>query len=121
MPRILIIEDEEHVRSLTRKTLEMEGFDVFEAEDGDSGIKAYDENDIDLIVTDIIMPGKEGIETIMELRKKNPEVKIIAISGAGKMGPGEYLRLASTFGANHTFAKPFDRKEFVETIKGLLA
>jgi CheY-like chemotaxis protein len=121
MPRILIIEDEEQVRSVTRRTLEGEGYDVLEAEDGFSGIKAFTENDVDLIITDIIMPGMEGIETIVELRKRNPEIKIIAISGAGKMGPGEYLRLAKVFGANHTFAKPFDRVEFVATVKGLLA
>lgn len=121
MPCILIIEDEVQVRKLTRQMLELEGLDVIEAGDGDSGLRAYTENEIDLIITDIIMPGKEGIETILELRRENPEVKIIAMSGGGRMGPDGYLELAKKFGANRTFRKPFDRIELVQAVKDLLA
>lgn len=121
MPRILIIEDEVQVRKLTRQMLEMEGFEVLEAGDGDSGLKTFTENEIDLIITDIIMPGKEGIETILELRRENPGVKIIAMSGGGRMGPDGYLELARKFGANQTFRKPFDRLELVQAVKDLIA
>ena len=120
MPRILIIEDEVNVRKLTRQMLELEGFEVLEAGDGDSGLRTFKENEVDLIITDIIMPGKEGIETILELRRDNPGVKIIAMSGGGRMGPDGYLELARKFGANHTFSKPFDRQELVEAVKELL-
>lgn len=120
MSRILIIEDEVQVRKLTRQMLELEGFEVLEAGDGDSGLKTFTENDVDLIITDIIMPGKEGIETILELRRINPEVKIIAMSGGGRMGPDGYLELARKFGANQTFSKPFDRAGLVAAVKELL-
>jgi len=121
MPCILIIEDEVQVRKLTRQMLELEGLDVIEAGDGDSGLRAFTENEVDLIITDIIMPGKEGIETILELRRENPEVKIIAMSGGGRMGPDGYLELAKKFGANRTFRKPFDRIELVQAVRDLLA
>ncbi len=87
MPRILVIEDEIQVRRLTRQMLELEGFEVLEAGDGDTGLQMFAENSIDLVITDIIMPGKEGIETILELKQKRPDIKIIAISGGGRIGP----------------------------------
>lgn len=121
MPCILIIEDEVQVRKLTRQMLEMEGLEVIEAGDGDSGLKLFTENEIDLVITDIIMPGKEGIETILELRRKDPAVKIIAMSGGGRMGPDGYLDLAKKFGASQAFSKPFDRLELVQAVKDLLA
>jgi len=120
MPRILIIEDEVQVRKLTRQMLELEGFEVLEASDGDSGLRTFKQNDIDLIITDIIMPGKEGIETILELKREHPDTKIIAMSGGGRMGPDGYLELARKFGADHTFSKPFDRQELVQAVKELL-
>jgi len=119
MPTVLIIDDEDQVRKLTRQILELEGYSVLEAGDGDSGIAMVGQNEIDLIITDIIMPGKEGIETIFELRKATPEVKIIAISGGGRMGPTGYLELARKFGADRAFAKPFGRKELVDAVTEL--
>ncbi len=121
MPRILVIEDEIQVRRLTRRMLELEGFEVLEAGDGDTGLQVFAKNSIDLVITDIIMPGKEGIETILELKQKRPDIKIIAISGGGRIGPDGYLELARRFGASHTFSKPFDRQELVRAVKELLA
>ncbi len=121
MPRVLVIDDEIQVRKLTRQMLELEGHSVLEASDGDSGIEIVDANEIDLIITDIIMPGKEGIETILELKQKNPNIGIIAISGGGRIGPDGYLDLARRFGASQTFSKPFDRQELVQAVKDLLA
>ncbi len=121
MPRILVIEDEVQLRRLTRQMLELEGFEVLEAGDGNTGLQTVAENSIDLVITDIIMPGKEGIETILELKQKNPNIGIIAISGGGRIGPDGYLELARRFGASQTFSKPFDRQELVQAVKELLA
>ena len=74
----------------------------------------------DLIITDLIMPEKEGIETITELRRDFPDVKIIAISGGGRIAPEVYLRMARSLGALRTFAKPIERKEIIETVQELL-
>jgi len=120
MARILVIEDVEEVRDVIRRTLEAEGYEVVEASDGKEGIKLYREKQADLIITDIIMPDKEGIETIKELRQDFPDMKIIAISGGGRIGPFDYLNLAKQFGASRTLAKPFELKELVKIVRELL-
>ena len=97
--RVLVIEDEPQMRKMLKQMLEEKGCDVVEASDGNEGIKLYRANPFDLIVTDIIMPEKEGIETIMELKKDFPYVKIIAISGGGRIEPESYLNLAKQLGA----------------------
>ena len=81
----------------------------------------YKDEDIDIVLTDIVMPDMEGIETIRELRKINPDVKIIAFSGGGSLSPDSYLKIAASMGANYTFTKPFDLNELKETVKKLLA
>ena len=120
MARILVIEDVDEVRWVIRRTLESEGYEVVEASDGVEGTRLFREKPADLIVTDIIMPDKEGIETIRELRSDFPDVKIVAISGGGKIGPFDYLELAKKFGASRTLAKPFGVEELVEAVRELL-
>lgn len=121
MAKILIIEDEEDIRSLYKRLLHQAGHDVIEAADGDEGISLYRSELPDLIITDIIMPGKEGIETIMELRRDFPEVKIIAISGGGQVLPGSVcLQLAEKLGAAKTLAKPFSKQELLEAVGEIL-
>jgi len=83
MARILLIDDDAPVRRTLRKMLERQGYEVEEAPDGKAGLTLYQENPADLIITDLIMPEMEGIETIMELRRRFPDVKIIAMSGGG--------------------------------------
>jgi DNA-binding NarL/FixJ family response regulator len=83
-------------------------------------IKLYRANPTDLIITDLIMPEKEGIETIMELKKDFPDVKIIAISGGGRSKPESYLNLAKQLGAKRVFPKPIDREELLNAIRELL-
>lgn len=85
MTRILVIDDEPQVRAMLRQMLEREGYEVVEAEEGEEGMRRYREQPVDLVITDILMPQKEGIETIRALRRTNPGVKIIAISGGGRM------------------------------------
>lgn len=121
MARILIIEDEEDIRSLYRRLLKQGGHEVIEAADGDIGIALYRKELPDLIITDIIMPGKEGIETIMELRRDFPDVKIIAVSGGGQVMPGSVcLKLAGKLGAAKTLAKPFSKQELLDAVSEVL-
>jgi CheY-like chemotaxis protein len=120
MARILIIDDEAMIRDLLKELLEREGYETITASGGNDGIEIYREKPADLIITDLIMPGKEGIETIMELRRDFKDVKIMAMSGGGRIDPETYLQMAKTLGAVKTIAKPFDRKELLETIQELL-
>ena len=118
MARILVIEDEGDVRSLYSRILKHAGHDVIEAPDGKVGIALYRENPADLVITDIIMPEKEGIELIIELRRDFPDVKIIAVSGGGQlMASATCLRLAKGLGAVRTLAKPFSQQELVDTVR----
>lgn len=121
MSHILIIDDEPQIRRMLRRMLESEGYTVTEAADGAEGIKHYHTNPADLIITDLIMPNKEGIETIAELRKKNPGIKIIAMSGGGKREPEGYLNMAKLLGASKTFEKPFKKEELLKAIKSLIS
>ncbi len=97
-----------------------EGYSVFSALDGAEGIKIFEKEKPDLVITDIIMPEKEGLETILELKKNAPEVKIIAISGGGRSLPDDYLRTAEYFGADKTLTKPFSKSELLQSIAEVL-
>lgn len=121
MARILVIDDDAQFRSMIRTLLERQDYDVLEAPDGEAGIKLFEGQGADLIVTDIVMPNKEGLETIMELRRKVPRPKIIAVSGGGRIGPESYLQLAEKFGAVKVFSKPFDLKAFLQAVKESLS
>jgi CheY-like chemotaxis protein len=120
MKRILVIDDDVQVRQMLKQTLERAGYEVVDAADGAQGIRLYRDEPTDLIITDILMPEKEGIETIMELKRDFPDVKIIAISGGGRVDPGTYLETARQCGTDRTFTKPFDRAELLEAIQQLL-
>ncbi|MCK4486272.1 MAG: response regulator [Desulfobacterales bacterium] len=120
MAKILIIDDEEQVRLYLRKILEPEGHEVEEASDGKVGIRLYREEPADLIIMDIFMPEKEGFETIRELRRDYPDVKIIAISGGGKRVDLEILPMAKRFGALRALAKPFTRQEMLDAVQEVL-
>ena len=99
MARILIIDDEPQIRSMLTLMLEREGYEIVEAADGVAGIKIYRQNPADLIITDLIMPNKDGIGMIIDLRKEFPDVKIIAMSGGGLNKPDGYLKGAKKLGA----------------------
>lgn len=121
MARILIIDDSDPFRKLLREILEREGFDVSEAANGDLGIREFHRMHTDLVITDIVMPEKEGIQTIRELKRDVPGVKIIAISGGGRHTHApDYLQLALDFGADRAFPKPFDRLELLNTVRNML-
>lgn len=119
-PSILVIDDDETIRVLLRAILEKEDYRVVDAPDGAKGIRQYQESPTDMVITDLIMPEKEGIETIRDLRREFPHVKIIAVSGGGRIGPDSYLKMAKGVGALRTLSKPFDRMALLKTVKEVL-
>jgi DNA-binding NtrC family response regulator len=120
MGRIIVVEDDKSVRELLREILKRVGHEVVDAGNGKEAIALYKSAPADLVITNILMPEKEGLETIQELRRQDPDVKIIAISGGGQIGPADYLEVARRFGAMRTFSKPFDRKELLKAVDELL-
>ena len=114
MARILLIDDDDSVRSMLCLTLDHFGHTVIEARNGKEGLALFQHANADLLITDIVMPEKEGLEVLMELRKKNPPVKIIAISGS------DYLHMAKLMGAAKVLAKPFSNEVLIAAINDLL-
>ena len=120
MQKILIIDDDMDFRTMLVKLLERNGFEVKGAANGLEGIEALKDFEASCIVTDIIMPEMDGIETIIQIRRDHPETKLIAISGGGRIGPTDYLNAARALGAHKVFTKPFDNEEFVSYLKELI-
>lgn len=107
MARVLVIDDEADIRRLLAAGLGSDGHTVFEAADGVEGVALLGLHPVDVVITDILMPNKEGIETIIELRKTRPGLKIVAMSGGGIMSGSDALRVARSLGAHATLRKPF--------------
>jgi DNA-binding response OmpR family regulator len=120
MARILVIDDDEQMRRLVRRVLENANHTILEAGDGDSGLLVLAREAVDLVITDIIMPDKEGIETIREIRRKHGAVKILAISGGGQIVHMDVLTAAGRLGANRTLPKPFSPAVLSEIVSELL-
>ena len=120
MAHILIMEDDDQFRRVLRVMLETSGYQVTDAADGEAGLSLYRKAPTDLIIVDIFMPWKEGLETIIELKEDFPDVKIIAISGGGRGGHLKYLDRARFFGAQKSLDKPFKKKEMLEAVGELL-
>jgi YesN/AraC family two-component response regulator len=120
MENILIIDDETPIRSMVRLILERAGYTVREAQDGIEGIRVFRETPADLIITDLIMPNKDGIGMIIELKKDFPELKIIAMSGGGLNRPEGYLRGAQKLGAACTLSKPLNRNDLLRAVRDTL-
>jgi CheY-like chemotaxis protein len=126
MYSVLIIEDDNFVQGMLKQTFERAGYEVATAGNGIEGLQLYDSKlqrlaPFDVVVTDLIMPEMEGIETIAKLRQRNPGVKVIAISGGGRNRPEDYLNLAEKLGASVTFAKPVDRPALLQAVSKLVA
>jgi two-component system, chemotaxis family, chemotaxis protein CheY len=119
MPIVLVIDDDDQVRMMLRDMLETAGYQVLDAPNGRVGLSRYRAQPADVVITDILMPEREGLETIMDLRRLNPGVKIIAISG-GSVNKMDYLSSANLLGASKTFAKPVSRAELLSAVAGLL-
>lgn len=120
MTRVLVIDDEEIVREATATMLRQSGYFVVEAGNGEEALALLDNGDrFDLIITDLVMPGKEGIETIQVIKKAFPEIQLIAMSGA--MSSETYLKAASALGAGVSLQKPFRRQELLDAVRKCLS
>ncbi len=120
MARILIIDDQDEFRGMLRQMLERDEHKVVEAVNGLEGIKSYVSKASDVVITDITMPHKDGLETIHDLCARFPDVKIIAISGGGQRFPSYALSKAEEAGAKHTLTKPFSREDLRSALDELL-
>ncbi len=120
MACILVVDDDPGIREVLSEALTFHGHEVVVATDGAQGLRVAASTPPDLVITDIVMPEKEGLETIMELRRTWPELKIIAISGGGVAGPQGYLLPAEKLGADRSLAKPFRIDELLRVVDELL-
>lgn len=121
MKRILVIDDDHHILIMIKKMLEREGYTVELASNGIEGMLLFKKAPCKLVITDIIMPEKEGLETIREMKRMRADVKIIAMSGGGRLSSSNYLEKAKLFGASRILGKPFTKKQLVSTIQELMA
>jgi DNA-binding NtrC family response regulator len=121
MARVLVIDDEPQMRSLLCQALQMHGHEVEQAADGREALRHYAKQPPDLLITDLIMPGMEGIETILAFHRQWPAIPIIAISGGGRIGPEDYLSMAVQMGASRAFAKPFPLEAMIAAVGELTA
>ena len=117
---VLVIDDDVQLRGFLREVLDQAGYRVFEAGNGNEGCALYARHHPDLVLTDIVMPEKEGMELIMELRREQPALPIIAMSGGNAGFSGSYLTVASKLGANASLAKPFTASHLLAAIEQLL-
>jgi CheY-like chemotaxis protein len=121
MSRILVVDDDISFRKMLRLTLTKLGHAVTEARDGNEALEVIREAPVDLVMTDLIMPGREGVETIEALRHEYPALKIIAMSGGGRMSAFQYLEIARCMGAHRTLEKPFSTVALEQAIAAVLA
>ncbi|SRR6266404_999333 len=116
MARILLVEDDDQLRSMLKFLLTDSGYETWEAPDGTRVGQMYDQQHFDLVITDLVMPDKDGLEVIIDLRRKNQNVRIIAMSGAGPGTGAMYLKAAQRLGADLTLSKPFGNQEFLKAV-----
>ena len=120
MRKILVIDDEKLCVELLRWHLQRNGYEVQTAMNGDQALEILGKQPVDLVITDIIMPGKDGLETIRDIRKRWPSTKIIAISGGGMCGTGLYTTLSLKLGAALVMNKPFASEELLKAVTAQL-
>ena len=120
MARILVIDDDAQVRGAVRRILERARHTVEDVGNGDAGLRAHRERPADLIITDIFMPERDGIETVRELRRESPQVKIIVISGGDRTQTMDLRKDAELLGAARSLRKPFELSELVRAVDELL-
>ena len=122
MAKVLVVDDEAPIRALVSKILIKDGHEVMEAENGQIACNLFSGANVDLIITDLVMPEKNGIEMILELKKNNPGVKVIAISGGvGFSGYFDLLSVARLLGAKHIIKKPFTVDDIRKAVNDMLA
>ena len=120
MARIMVVDDEEPIRTLIRRALEGAGHDVLEARDGRQALRLLDGAQMNLVINDIMMPEKDGLEVITALRRSSPQTRVIAITGGGIL-KARALHMASLLGAYSTLLKPFSLETLIEQVQAALA
>lgn len=119
---ILIVDDDPVLRMVAGEMLRQAGYDVFDAEDGAVALKALAERSADLVVIDMLMPNKEGVETIQEIKQRWPATRVVAISGGGRGLPTGYLlSMARSLGADAVYEKPLRADDFTQIVRAALA
>lgn len=121
MARILLIDDDLAVRTVMRLTLSHFGHTVTEARNGREGLKLFDEINVDLLITDIVMPEADGLEVLMAVAKRRPAVRVLAISGGGRQTASDHLHVATLLGATKVLAKPFSTDALLAAVNETLA
>lgn len=115
--KICLIEDDELVRERLAIQLSELGYEVLQADDGDQGLQLIERDRPDAAIIDILMPGKDGLETITAIRRLRPDIRIIAVSAGGRVGPRIYLDLAKQVGADVTLVKPLQLADIQSAIE----
>jgi YesN/AraC family two-component response regulator len=121
VPKILIIDDDVIVRNTIARILSRADYDLVVAPNGRQGLALFEKEYPELVITDLIMPEKEGVEMIREIREIRPNAKIIAISGGGRLGNTDYLLIAAKLGTCEIIAKPFEPSDLTEAVSRCLA
>ena len=121
MARIIVIDDQEPIRRIVRRALEQEGHEVLDASDGEMGVRLLEQHAADVVITDIFMPGQDGILTLRQIRKQFPAVKVIVISGGDSSGLLDLRHDAELLGAVRSLQKPFTAAELVQTVREVLS
>lgn len=121
MAKILLIDDDPLVRHTITRILSRDGYEVVSARNGREGLAAFQNEQPALVITDILMPEQEGVETIRAIRQLSPDLPIIAISGGGRFSGADYLAIATAFGASRTIAKPFEADTLLNSVAQCLA
>jgi DNA-binding response OmpR family regulator len=121
MAKILVIDDDAMLRHTITKILRRGGYEVVTAEDGARGMAALRKERPDLVITDIVMPDQEGIQTITQIRREARDTKIIAVSGGGIVGNVDFLSMAQQLGAHDVLAKPFLAEDLIGRVRNCLA
>jgi len=120
MARIIVIDDQEPIRRIVRRALEQEGHEVLDASEGEMGMQVLERHTADVVITDIFMPGQDGILTLRQIRKKFPAVKVIVISGGDSTGLLDLRHDAELLGAVKSLQKPFTAAELIQTVRDVL-
>lgn len=120
MAPILVIDDDPQINSLLQDVLEFEGYQVITVQRAIEGLHYLETTTVDLVITDVLMPDKEGLETIREMRQRFPQTKILAISGGLTKSGVDVLELAKRLGANSVLPKPFDVQDLIKSVRQLL-
>jgi YesN/AraC family two-component response regulator len=121
MKTILIVDDDPKMLELLKHYLRKEEVSALTASDGEEGLSLFNGTSVDLVIIDIFMPNMDGIQTILEIKQKQKDCKILVISGGGEFTGLEYLKQAKALGANEALVKPFTQDDFLNTVRVMLA